>query len=216
MAQPWAGITNPDGTFYVSYLVNYGIGVADDPQYRVFEMHEFGFDDGLHRNLMLGFNSFSWDGEPYEDQLALSVKDLSTNIITNAPLVVNGQSVELDDVARQGTHLMVLKFDLSNSGNDIISAFLDPVGTTEPTPNAVVSVGEFLADRMSALSQFTYNTTETGRGVFDEIRVGTQFSDVANNTLVYVGVPEPGAFALLGVGICGCVATVWRKRAQTL
>jgi hypothetical protein len=213
MASPWAGPTNPDATYYVGYLMNFGTGDAADPHHRVLEMHEGGFDDGLNRNLMLGFSSFV-PGFPADRTMALAVRDSNDPELDTfvAPLA---ESADLDDVNHQGTHWIVLKFELSNSGNDVVSAFLDPVGNTEPAPSASISVGEFLADRISSMVQFTYNGPGDGRnnGFIDEIRVGTEWADVALNRRPYGGVPEPGTLALLGLGVVCFSSTVRRKRA---
>jgi hypothetical protein len=103
-------------------------------------------------------------------------------------------------LAYQGTHLLVLKFEMSTSGPDTISAFLDPVGLVEPAPNAQVTVGAFVADRMSALTNFTYDFAS--RSYFDELRVGTEFGDVAGNTLPFA-VPEPASLSLVAFGMLG-------------
>lgn len=200
MAEPWAGFTNPDGTFYVSFLVDFGTGNPNDPHHRVFEMHEGGFDDGANRNLQFGISSFTGVG----NLLALRVRDSNDNSENNAVL---SENANLTDLAYQGTHFVVLKFEMSNSGDDVISAFLDPVGTSEPAPSASISVGEFLADRMSTLVQFTYNDVPSG--YFDEMRVGTTFADVANNTVAYV--PEPASLSLVGLAALGLVCTTRRR-----
>jgi hypothetical protein len=219
MASPWAGPTNPDATYYVGYLMNFGGGVAADPHHRVLEMHEGGFDDGLNRNLMLGFSSFV-PGFPADRTMTLAVRDSNDPELDTffAPLA---ESADLDDVNHQGTHWIVLKFELSNSGNDVVSAFLDPVGDTEPAPSASISVGEFLADRISSMVQFSYtgggpsprshddNTT----GFIDEIYVGTEWADVALNRRPFAGVPEPGTLCLLALGGVCFGSTVRRRRA---
>jgi hypothetical protein len=206
MSSPWSGFTNPDGTFYLSYLVNYGFNTTSDPQHRVFEMHDGGEDDS-QRHLLLGFSSFVYPAGSVQQQLALLVDTAPAPV----PLLVGGSPITLADTSVQGAHLMVLKFELSNSGNDVISAFIDPVGTVEPAANAVVSVADFTADRMSTIVQFAY--TGLGQNAsFDEMRVGTTFADVANNLTPYVGVPEPASISLLGLGAL-VLGLARRKRA---
>jgi hypothetical protein len=203
---PWGGFTDPDGTFYVGYLMNFGTGIASDPHHRVFEMHDGGFSDGLNRNLMLGVSNFALGG----NLLTLYVRD---SVDDTQPTVVLSENADLDDLNFQGTHHLVLKFEMSTTGNDVISAFLDPVGNVEPAmPSASISVGQFLADRMSGIVNFVFNTGAPSDAVFDEIRVGTQFADVGNNTLAYASVPEPATLSLLALAIAGCGLTVRRSR----
>lgn len=193
-ATPWGGFTDPDATYYMGFLVDFGQGPAADPNHRTIEMHSGGFDDNLNRNLMFGISNFASLG----NELALNVRDSVTDSATNAVL---SEGADLDDLTVQGTHYVVLKFEMSTSGDDVVSAFLDPVGAVEPTPSASVTVGQFLADRLSTNAQFTFNNGDpSAAGVFDELRVGTEWADVAHNTLAFVGVPEPGSLTLLALG----------------
>jgi hypothetical protein len=196
---PWGGFTDPDGTYYMGFLVNFGTGTANDPHHRTVEMHDGGFDDNANRNLMLGISNFAGLGT----QLALNVRDSVTNSSTN---VVLSENANVDNLAVQGTHYMVLKFEMSTSADDVISAYLDPVGTSEPTASASVTVGQFLADRLSTNAQFTFNSAApSAAGHFDEVRVGTEFADVAINTLAFDGrvVPEPTSLGLMGIALLG-------------
>jgi hypothetical protein len=202
---PWGGFTDPDGTFYMGYLVDFGTGNADDPHHRVIEMHDGGFDDALNRNLLFGIRGFDGDRD-----LTLAVRDSATN--TFAPAAVLSENADLDDLAVQGIHYVVLKFEMSTSGNDVISVFLDPVGNVEPAPSASVSLGQFLADRLT-LTQFTFNAGDpSAAGRFDELRVGTEFADVGINTLEFVGIPEPATLSLFAVAIVGFGLTARRKQ----
>jgi hypothetical protein len=202
-ASPWGGFTDPDGTYYFGFLADFGTGNAADPHHRTIEMHDGGFDDSLNRNLMLGISNFAGLG----NELALNVRDSVSNTSTNTVL---SEAADLTDLSLQGTHYLVLKFEMSTAVNDVISVFLDPVGTTEPAPSASVSVGQFLADRMSTNAQFTFNTgSATAGGGFDELRVGTEFADVAFNRLAYVGIPEPSTTALAA---CAVAAMLRRSR----
>jgi len=207
LASPWGGFTDPDGTFYFGFLADFGTGDAADPHHRTIEMHDGGFDDSLNRNLMLGISSFAGLG----NELALNVRDSVTNTSTNAVL---SEAANLTDLALQGTHYLVLKFEMSTSVNDVISVFLDPVGTTEPTPSASVSVGQFLADRMSTNAQFTFNSgTATAGGGFDELRVATEFADVAFNRLAFEGVPEPSTTVLAACAVAAMLRRGHRRVA---
>jgi hypothetical protein len=166
-------------------------------------MHDGGFDDTLNRNLLFGIRGFDGDTE-----LTLAVRDSATN--TFAPAAVLAENANLNNLAVQGTHYVVLKFEMSTSGNDVISAILDPVGNVEPAPSASVSVGQFLADRLT-LAQFTFNAGDpSAAGQFDELRVATEFADVGINTVEYV--PEPATLSLFAVAIVGFGLTTRRRR----
>ena len=113
------------------------------------------------------------------------------------------------------THLVVLRFDLSNDDaefggvGDRIRAYLDPVGTIEPASAAAdISGIDFLADRIGAVTDFTFGDTKRASAI-DEYRVGTTFADVAN----LQPAPEPTSIVLLGLGAAGAGLVVRRKRA---
>lgn len=204
---PWGGFTDPDGTYYMGFLVNFGTGNGDvnDPNHRVVEMHFGGFDDTLNRNLLFGISNYSNVGI----EVGLSVRD---SVDDSSDVATLSEHADLNDVNVQGTHYVVLKFEMSTSTDDVISAFLDPVGNVEPTPSATVTVGQFLADRFSTLAQFSYNTGDsTAPGRFDELRVGTTFADVGINTLPFSAVPEPASLFLAGFGAVGLLLGRRRK-----
>lgn len=203
---PWGGFTDPDGTYYMGFLINFGTGIVDDPHHRTVEMHSGGFDDNLNRNLMFGISNFAGLG----NEVALNVRDSTDDSLNNAVLA---EGANLRNLQFQGTHYVVLKFEMSTSTDDVISAFLDPVGTTEPAPSASITVGQFLADRMSTNAQFTFNSRQqAAAGRFDELRVGTEWADVGINTLPYL-TPEPASVSLLGLGAIGLILAARRKRA---
>jgi len=206
-SSPWGGFTDPDATYYMGFLVDFGTGVVDDPHHRTVEMHFGGFDDNANRNLMLGISNFAGLG----NELALNVRDSSLleDNLTNSVLV---EGADLNDLAVQGTHYVVMKFEMSTAVDDVISVFLDPVGTTEPAPSASITVGQFLADRLSTNAQFTFNTGDpSAAGYFDELRVSNSFAEVAINTTEFVGVPEPGSVVLLSAGVAA-LGLVYRRR----
>ncbi len=191
-ASPWGGFTDPDGTFYFGFLATFGTGTL---HHRVLEMWSGDQTDDGNRNLQLGYSEFTGVGP---NTMSMSVHDSSDDSNQNATLSEN-----VNFISDQGTtHYIVLKFDMSTSGNDVVSAFLDPVGMTEPaTPSAQISVGQFLADRFGAISTFVFGPGTAP--VMDELRVGDMFADVANNTRPYVAVPEPTSVLLFGLGALG-------------
>jgi hypothetical protein len=209
LTQPWSGRSAPEGTFYMGFLANYGSTEAadDDPHHRAFEMWEGTFDDA-NRNLMLGYSTFAGLGT----QLSLMVKDSTSGVQLVKPLSENLE------FANDGmTHCVVMKFELSNAaGADRVSVFLDPMGPLEPaTASAVISAADFGAgggldlqiDRMGGITQFSFTGVEVAAKM-DELRVGTEFADVALCGII----PEPATFALLGAGAVGSLLIARRKR----
>jgi hypothetical protein len=196
LSSPWSGFTDPDGTFYMGFLVSFGTGTK---HHRVVEMWEGDLSDG-NRHLQFGYSEFTGVGP----NMALWVQDSTNNTPVQAQLSEN-----VDFAADQGqTHFVVLKFDMSTSVNDVISVYLDPVGTSEPaTPSAQVSVGQLLIDRIGPVTNFVFGPATAA--VFDELRIsdnsnGQGFAEVANNTRPYgPPVPEPASICLLGLAAIG-------------
>jgi hypothetical protein len=211
MTQPWSGRTPPEGTFYIGFLANYGQvvgGAVGDVHHRTLEMWEGGFDDVPNRNLMLGYSTFAGLGS----QMALMVKDS-----TSATTVTKQLNEHLEFVDDGDTHCLVMKFELSNTaGADRVSVFLDPMGMVEPgTPSAQISGADFagggmdlLLDSMGGIVQFSFfggNLDVAAR--IDEVRVGTEFADVA------CMIPEPATLSLAGFCALGMLTVARRKVA---
>jgi hypothetical protein len=201
-SSPWHGLTQPNGTYYFGFLANFGHGPA--LHHRVLEMWNGDAGDDGNRNLQFGFSEFTGVGPR---DMSIKVKDATDGMEYSDTL---SEHVGFYN-DRGTTHFVVLKFDMSTSGNDVISVYLDPVGTTEPgTPSAQISVGNFLVDRMGGITNFVF-----GKGTaaaMDELRVadnsnGLGFSEVANNTAPYVAqpqaMPEPTSILLIGLGVLG-------------
>lgn len=203
---PWGGFTDPDGTFYMGFLADFGTGNNNDPNHRTIELHDGGFADNPNLTLELGIRGFTGGRE-----IEIIVRDSATNPtgdIAGAQAFLS-EDANLAELLVQGTHYVVLKFEMSTAVDDVISVFLDPVGDVEPTPSATVTVGQFLADRIT-LGEFMFNSGDASAAMrFDELRVGTEFADVGINTLEYV--PEPASLCLVGIGAFGLMLIGRRK-----
>jgi PEP-CTERM motif len=203
MASPWDGFTDPDGTFYMSFFVNYGVGPT--LHHRVLEMWDGDQGNDGNRNLQLGYSEFtgvgSTDGAGHH--MGISVHDSLGGGNINQDLI--GGPVFASDGK---THLMVLRFDMSTTADDRIRAYLDPIGTIEPG-SAAADIDDpfFLIDRMGVVTDFTFGDTQHASAM-DEIRIGTTFADVAN-----LQVPEPATLSLLGLGGIGVILAMCRKHA---
>jgi hypothetical protein len=208
-SSPWAGFTNPDATFYISFFANFGVGPT--VHHRVLEMWNGDQGNDGNRNLQLGYSDFTGvgSGSGAAKQMGISVHDSNTN--TNITQDLVGGPTFGDGK----THLIVLRFDLSNDDaafggvGDRIRAYIDPIGTVEPG-SAGANIGgiDFLADRMGAISDFVFGDSAKA-AAFDEVRVGTTFADVAN----LQPAPEPATLTLLGLGAIGLGLVVRRKQA---
>jgi PEP-CTERM motif len=200
MTTPWGGFDDPDGTFYMSFLANFGEGPT--LQHRVIEWWDGGVGDS---NIVLRFGIAGFSGE---QELRFSVKDAVSG--TNTQVADLGPGTSWDEI--QGiTEFALLKFDMSTSGQDTISLYLNPVGDEgSNTPNAQISVDQFLMSHLGAFSAFVY-----GPGVepsFDELRVGTEWADVQNNTAPhYWNTPEPASLCLVALGAMGLLVVRRRK-----
>jgi hypothetical protein len=222
MTDPWSGFTDPEETFYVGYLVNYGQLQTPDPtqnqaQHRVLEMFN-GPDAGdATRVLMFGYSHFAMGS----DLMQLNVNGTEVDIDSD-PSTVAVEPLSMDDESG-GTHFVVLKFEMHVSDGDpmtlgdrdVVSAYVDPNGTTEPAlPNAQVIVDDFFADRMDPNAHFVFEfdpARSLQTPLIDELRIasnadGNGFANVANRL-----VPEPTSLGLLMLASI-CLVLRGRKR----
>lgn len=97
---------------------------------------------------------------------------------------------------------LVMRIDFSASGNEKLYLWTNPtLGSTPDISSAAVTLADAGNFTINRVSIFT-NTTKVA--VFDEIRVGTTYADVAP-----ANIPEPSAM-MLGLGAVG-VFGVWRR-----
>jgi len=201
MATPWGGFTDPDGTFYMSFLANFGEGPT--LHHRVIEWWDGSVGDPS-KTLEFGISEFSGIGGG--QQLALKVKDAVSGNWTEVPLTNHTKWSEIQGI----TQFALLKFDMSTSGQDTVSLYLNPVGDEgSNTPDAQITVDQFLMTTLGSFSAFVFGpATEP---MFDELRVGDTWSDVQNNTAPHYWVPEPASLGLLGFGAIGMLVCGRRK-----
>lgn len=245
-------LQNLDGTYYMSFLVNFGAGNKSDPHYRAVEFWNgknpnptvadgpdpdtdpdpntnFGRIGDAQLNMSIGVSSFGNYDNPINDADGLGGVTANRQVSVRVDGVreefglstqVNYQLEEhlaFSDVRQYAQTLaMVIKFDLSTNNKedggpgDTISFFLNPEpgDTSEPTPSLVVPGVDLLIDSMSSLIAFQFTQTDPNHpGGFDELRVGTTWSDVA-----ILSVPEPATFSLVGLGALGMLMSARRKR----
>ena len=209
-------------TYWVGFLIGYGKqgGVTG---YRAWEMWNDTVDTGgdgnpangaddPQRTLQLGysggFGDFNNGVDPYDGN-KLSAR------IGNAGSTSKQLTPGLDIIADDGAvNCIAIKFDLHTARNgDSVSIWVNPMGTDEaalPAPDAAFSGIEFLANLMGSEAQFMFETNSTlpgSQGIYDELRIGTTFADVA------CMVPEPATVSLFGLGALGLVLAARRKRA---
>ena len=224
-----APLQTMNGTVYMSFLVNFGLGNPADPHYRAVEFWDGGIGDGF-LNMSIGVSSFGNYNDAVNDadgpggvtanrQLSVRVDGvrelLGTSVQQNYQL---GEHLEWADNKQFGqTHEVVIKFDLTTNDveiggpGDTVSFFLNPKLTdvVEPTPSLVVAGVDLNLDRMSSFVSFNFTGANPANPCgFDELRVGTTWADVA-----ILSVPEPASLSLVGLGAIGLLMGARRKRS---
>ena len=248
-----------NGTYYMSFLVNFGAGNKNDPHYRSIEFWDgknttalipdpdpnnppdpdvngnipnpnFGRVGDAQLNMSIGVSSFGNFDNPQNDadgpggvtanrQVSVRVDGVRSLFGASEELKYQlEEHLPFSDVNQYAQTLaIVVKFDLTTDDietggtGDTVSFFLNPKPSdmTEPTPSLVVPGVDLLIDSMSSLVAFQFTQTDPNRpGGFDELRVGTTWSDV-----VIKSVPEPATFSLIGLGAVGLLTIARRKRS---
>jgi hypothetical protein len=222
LATPWAGFTNPSGTFYVAFLANYGTRSLEDTNptedgvqpapvhHRVLEMWEGDHGDDGNRNLQFGYSEFTGIGTDLTLRVRDEVDGVEDNYVVDTDLSTAGvQALSFDNDG--DTHHVVVRFDLTNDDKafggvgDRIRVYLDPMTDTEPAiPNADTGSIDLLIDRMGVITNFIFGAPITAPRL-DELRVADTFFDVRCT-------PEPGSVALLGLAALSFGGVARRKR----
>jgi hypothetical protein len=174
---------------YQSFLIDFGsqgTDAAGEFGLRGHKLWNGGVGDASQA-VRLYVNSF--DGT---DDLTLSVTTTSGD---SSEAVGSG---DLDLVALDGVHLVVMKYQFHPLDPDVVSVFLDPVaGAPEPgSADAQISVAasDLFITHHGAFTNFTFSGSGHTPGTIDEIRWGDSFADVTP-------VPEPAAPLLLGIAV---------------
>jgi len=93
----------------------------------------------------------------------------------------------------QNTHFYVVQLNLNATGTDSFSAWLDPTSLSAPAPDLT---GTGLELSFNKISLETAGSFQLMDGAYDEIRIGSTWSDV-------IFIPEPSALSLLAIGLSG-------------
>ena len=149
---------NYSGSIYVGVLIQLETASSD---YRAFELHEGGFDDGGNRRLQIAV------GEPVGGIVPAGDFALRINESTGMSLGAHDADV----------NLFIIRIDFSDSAvSDTITVYRNPTDLTveaNNTATATISNVNFRFDRTS----FARFNDSTGVA-FDELRIGTTFNDI--------------------------------------
>jgi hypothetical protein len=178
------------GTYYLSFVVNYGnlpagsIPAQADFGHRAIEFWQAGGQIGNDGNLSMtigymGFNGGAGAANQISStaRMRFLLQGAGDQVIENSP-----QSFNLDGA----THLVVLKMQMTTDpvvggvGGDTISLYLDPTTAVEadlPPPSVTGTGLNFTLGAMSGPIFFGGNTTGAETAL-DEIRVADTWADV--------------------------------------
>lgn len=167
------------GSFYSSFLVNTGGSNFANVTF-------YGSDRDTEEVFGVGA---SWDGGGLNPNFGSWVQWNQNHAWTGFPAVVS--STTPIDAA---THLVIVEVQWSTTGNSHVNMYVDPsiVGGILPaTPSYSFDLNQGDGTiPLPAIAQIRLE--QSGGSQIDEIRIGTELSDV-------VAVPEPTALALIGL-----------------
>jgi hypothetical protein len=207
---PWD--TTTVGEFWMSALIGFG-EQGGYTGYRAFEMWNAGVDSS-NRALAIGYSGTFGDFNQTDgNHLGARINNddsqpgVTTIALSNSPNIITDNGA---------VHCLVLHFSLNTDRNgDKVEIYIDPMGTdvSQIAPNGVFENFEFQAGSFS-VAQYQFDAPLPGtlpgsEGIFDEMRVGTTYADVACCGIV----PEPATFSLVGLGAMGLLFVARRKRA---
>jgi hypothetical protein len=175
------------GTFYLSVLLQ--LSNATGGNYKAFELHNGGFDDGANRTLQIGQGG---TGTDFNGTTNFGLRLFSNNTFR----------IDLG-LADTNVNLFVIRFNLSTTTNgDSITIWRNPTSLLdEPAiSNGTLSNFNFTFDRTS-VGNFQLNGDSI---TIDEIRFGDSYTSV-------LPVPEPSSTSLL-IFIGSVLGTVRRRR----
>jgi hypothetical protein len=171
LRSPWDHSTN--GTFFLSYLTNFGTAVDDDNLgHRSTEFWAAGgaLNNDASRVISIGYSQYGdlslIPEQP--DLLAWRVNHGAPQVLDHTPFNEDGR-----------WHWIVLQFQLSDQPlSDTVSVYVDPQpgSAAPPTPNGRFAGIDFTLGIVGATSLFG------GEGEFpayDDLRVATSFADLA-------------------------------------
>ena len=146
------------GTLYIGVLLQLETASSE---YRAFELHDGGFDDGGNRKLQIAV------GESVGGLVPAS--DFALRINESAGMTLGAHDTDVN--------LFVIRIDFSNTANsDTVSVYRNPTDLTveaNNTATATITNTDFRFDRTS------FARFNDGAGIaFDEVRIGTTFNDI--------------------------------------